>query len=77
MTSSKTPREGLPGTAFHQLYMERMGQIADIPVKHALRLNLAYKCPICRVLHPGIRYNQEYSRDFCSTACYARRREIQ
>lgn len=75
-TINKIPREGREGragSAFRAVYEQRMEQIADMPVKHALRLELAYRCPICRVLHPGMRYSQENSREFCSAVCYSKR----
>jgi len=73
-----TPREGRAGTAFNAKYVAAMERIEDMSVRRALGQRLAFRCPVCGWIHPGIKYqNAQHLREYCSTPCYTRRREAQ
>lgn len=74
MAVNAIKREGRPGTTFHETYRERMSLIDDLPVAEALRTGMAFRCPSCAVIHPGIRYVHPDMQDFCSSDCLSKSR---
>lgn len=74
MPVDASKREGRPGTTFHKTYQELMAMIEDLPVATALSTAAAFKCPVCTVIHPGIRYNHQARQPFCSPECLNQRR---
>lgn len=48
-------------------------RVGDMSAKKAVKLGLAYKCPTCRIVHPGLRYMHPDHRQYCSTGCFRNR----
>jgi hypothetical protein len=64
-------------STFQDQYDALMAEIDEMPVREALASGKAYRCPRCRLIHPGIRYAHPDHKRFCSTHCFRRRREFE
>jgi hypothetical protein len=65
----------IPASDYSTLFAARMALIDDMLVAQAIARGLAFRCPVCRIIHPGIFYEREDYRKYCGTACWRRRFE--
>jgi uncharacterized protein (DUF983 family) len=54
-------------------YNDLMKKINRMSVREALESGIAVQCPICGIIHPGIRYIHPNHRIFCGPDCYEKR----
>lgn len=63
----------MPPPDYATLFEARMALINDMLVAQAIARGLAFRCPVCRIIHPGIYYERVDLRRYCGTGCWRRR----